>query len=1062
MDKSFTEKLIYSLIHLDTEYIYILSHIIEKYNFFKLPVVNDTIPKEYIQILEDIFRYKNIGKSSEDIKELIKSNPLYKGIYREIEAKYEGKISYNEMEETVKEFARKIKIYRILNFAYQTIPIVNEVNTLLAIDEAKIRELMDRISSLYDDLSIEYKIEEKIFNKDEVDRYINEIIEESISNKKHKVIKTGIEYLDLAFDDIGLRTKELMIISSGWGIGKTRFVTSLGANFVRQGYVVYHITIENSLEDVEKLYATAFTNMSYDYIKLLTNKLRYVNDEEEKKKIEEKINQYRELLKLSLKENRLIIKKFPIDDCRAIYIESYIKQCISRGLPKPDVIIVDHIDLLTPNRGDYGSLFLNGQAIAKELKKLAEVFDALVIAPSQLNVEGVKALKKGYDTGGELGSRSRAKFEIASYHITLNQTQDEFLNNIARLYIDKNRHGLSMLTIPIYFDKSKLIVNDIHDIGRIIEIYEGMVVKNNINGSDEDDDISSELNLEEGVLDKRKVKKILKRIINSIRVLEERKKKLIEENVDNIENYVDTYTYNDNTNDVNDNIDINNKIENNNTNDNTESDNIINDEEKNTINGNRIEEENDTNINEENYDKRNEDDINDNNDNEKVMEVLYEILDRIKVIEEDNNILQKYLSDERSRVNKNEVLKYKEGQLYKDYIVNKGIKDYKSFKEYYKFNDDENSEYKYYEYLNGLVYWYLYFNRNGKNNDLIKIKEITIDSNNIKIITNGRNKEYKYIFNYVVECNRPYIYDRNRNRKELIRKTLNKIFLEEYIIPILNEIIDRYVHNVDDNIKKKVIKLMIREILNVPIPVVKNGKYIYIPINVDIENNNILAIAIDKNNPDNRDLVLVNIITSDDKNRDNNNTEDSNKVNDKDKDNTNENNNEKENKIDTIEKEESNDDNNPSEEKDTNSVENSFNKDNSDNTNKERDSNNDEDEIDKLKQYLYKKINEAIEKDKDNEEKVKLLKEFREYIEKLNDVIELTIFAKKMDEIGYLDQYLNGDIVREDRKIKGYMWFKERMYDNNNRISKEEYKEFRRRISEIYHKDEKKDYGKMF
>jgi len=503
VDKTFVQKLIYSVIHIHDELVYVLARKLFESNFFRLDAVRNELPDEYLKLLEDVFRFKLIGKSSEEIKELIKSNPIFRDVYKEIEFKYEGNISYSEMEQTLKEFMKKVKSFMLLNFVYSTIPFIN--NTSLLRDDNAINELLEKISKLYDDLSIEYKTDEAVFDDKNADKFIDELIHDT--DTKHKVIKTGIELLDLAFDELGLRTKELFVLSSAWGIGKTRFVSVLGSNFVKQGYVVYHITIENSLEDVLKLYATAFTNISFDYVKILAEKLKYVKDENTRQKLISYISAYKSAVKNVAQNKNLIIKKFPIDNCTPAMIDAYIKQALSRGLPKPDVIIVDHMDLLIPSRGDSGNLFLNGQEIAKELKGLAEKYNALVIAPSQLNVEGVRLLKKGYEVGGEAGSRSRAKFEIASYHISLNQSQSESANKIARLYIDKNRHGLSMLTIPIHFDKGKLIVYDIQSPNEIVERFQKAFENEKEN----------------------KVKKLIDRILSSVRILKEKKDSIFEQ-----------------------------------------------------------------------------------------------------------------------------------------------------------------------------------------------------------------------------------------------------------------------------------------------------------------------------------------------------------------------------------------------------------------------------------------------------------------------------------------------------------------------------------------------------
>jgi hypothetical protein len=146
-------------------------------------------------------------------------------------------------------------------------------------------------------------------------------------------------------------------------------------------------------------------------------------------------------------------------------IENYLEQLIEEGF-RPDVLIIDHIDLLLPNSGERKDLFRAGEELAAEIKTIAERFDVVALVPTQVNREGnvqSKRTKKKSSLFEEVLhrgviSRSAAKIEYVDFFATLNITSEEKDENLLRLYVDKNRDGISDLIIPCYFDREALLL----------------------------------------------------------------------------------------------------------------------------------------------------------------------------------------------------------------------------------------------------------------------------------------------------------------------------------------------------------------------------------------------------------------------------------------------------------------------------------------------------------------------------------------------------------------------------------------------------------------------------
>jgi hypothetical protein len=235
------------------------------------------------------------------------------------------------------------------------------------------------------------------------------------------------------------------------------------------GFSVVHITIENPEKKVSDLYDSALLGVSTNYLYSLYRSAG-LGDTKAKEEVEQLIA----TLKQTVEERtsaKLRIKKFLPLSVSPLMVENYVEQIIQEGW-KLDVLIVYHIDLLVPNSGNRKDMFQAGEEIVAQLKAIAERFELVVLLPTQVNREGnLKKHKKKnpYDDviSRSVISRSSAKIELVDFFATLNRTPDEIYTNKMRLYIDKNRDGISDLIIPCYFDTTNMSLAS-------IETLEGM------------------------------------------------------------------------------------------------------------------------------------------------------------------------------------------------------------------------------------------------------------------------------------------------------------------------------------------------------------------------------------------------------------------------------------------------------------------------------------------------------------------------------------------------------------------------------------------------------------
>jgi archaellum biogenesis ATPase FlaH len=174
----------------------------------------------------------------------------------------------------------------------------------------------------------------------------------------------------------GFKRGELNIWCAGSGGGKSLFLANLGVNFVLNGLNVIYFTFELSEELVGLRIDSMITGVaSKDIFKSL-------DDVEMKVKITEK------------KSGRLQIKYLPsgknCNDLRA-----YIKEYQVKTGMKPDVLLVDYLDLMMPLsvKVSPSDLFVKDKYVSEELRNLAMETNTVVVTAAQLNRSSIDEIE---------------------------------------------------------------------------------------------------------------------------------------------------------------------------------------------------------------------------------------------------------------------------------------------------------------------------------------------------------------------------------------------------------------------------------------------------------------------------------------------------------------------------------------------------------------------------------------------------------------------------------------------------------------------------------------------
>lgn len=223
-------------------------------------------------------------------------------------------------------------------------------------------------------------------------------------------------------------TKELCMVIAPPGVGKSLYLVNQGAVSLMENRKVLYISLEMSEDKIAQRFDSILT--------LVPNG-----------KIKDQQNLVKDRLKIfqrKFDKSQLIIKEFPtgqltVNDIRALLVQLKLHYDFN-----PDLIIVDYLELLRPNR-NIDAEYQAQERIAQELRGLAVEQNCLVWTATQTNRMGKKV---PIITDAELGD-SYGKIRPADWAISLNQTQEEYDKGRLRAYVVKARDSKQHYLIPV-------------------------------------------------------------------------------------------------------------------------------------------------------------------------------------------------------------------------------------------------------------------------------------------------------------------------------------------------------------------------------------------------------------------------------------------------------------------------------------------------------------------------------------------------------------------------------------------------------------------------------------
>lgn len=236
-------------------------------------------------------------------------------------------------------------------------------------------------------------------------------------------ISTGWDVVDNITQG-GLGKKEMTVVISPTGVGKTTTLCHLGAAAIKAGKFVVHYSLEMSEAEVGLKYDTALTHFNLRDLPELKDRV------------------YEEIKD----KNRLIIKEYPTKAATTNTIRNHLEKIRKKGIPI-DLIIVDYGDLLKPISAKQETRH-ELQEIYEQLRALAQLYNCPIVTASQTHRSSVKEEVITMDAISEAFN----KCFTADFIFTLSRTRKDFEKNTGRIYIAKNRHGPIGFIFPVLME----------------------------------------------------------------------------------------------------------------------------------------------------------------------------------------------------------------------------------------------------------------------------------------------------------------------------------------------------------------------------------------------------------------------------------------------------------------------------------------------------------------------------------------------------------------------------------------------------------------------------------
>lgn len=199
-------------------------------------------------------------------------------------------------------------------------------------------------------------------------------MKERFAEYRNKASKIPFNFPELdMYTAGGLSRKELVSYLAPTNTGKTRLMCFNAACFLMGGYNVLYFTLEMEEGKITRRVDANLMNVDSEELSSVTDEMV----EEYSQSIQAKTN------------GHLVVKQLP-SGASAAHMRHVVKELFRKRGIKPDVIIVDYIDLCGSSKHPKAEGNEKGKYVAEEIRNLGLEFNAGVLTATQTNRSGAK------------------------------------------------------------------------------------------------------------------------------------------------------------------------------------------------------------------------------------------------------------------------------------------------------------------------------------------------------------------------------------------------------------------------------------------------------------------------------------------------------------------------------------------------------------------------------------------------------------------------------------------------------------------------------------------------
>lgn len=251
---------------------------------------------------------------------------------------------------------------------------------------------------------------------------------------------TGIKGLDDALGG-GLSRKTLTMFSANSGGGKSLMMANIGTNYAKDGKHVLQLALELTEQMIDLRNISMFTGVDIATWK-------------------NNITEIENIMHRHVKNGAgsFVLKRIP-GGSSALDIRSYLKLYEMEYKRKPDVLIVDYLDLMHPNGGNKNkNIFEQDKEKSEELVEILFEYDMIGLTASQQNREGVKS---GGNPDQSIIAGGISKINTVDNYISIYMNPEMRLKGELFLYYLKTRSSKAVGTMTqLVFNPDNLIIAD--------------------------------------------------------------------------------------------------------------------------------------------------------------------------------------------------------------------------------------------------------------------------------------------------------------------------------------------------------------------------------------------------------------------------------------------------------------------------------------------------------------------------------------------------------------------------------------------------------------------------